>query len=116
MALSITSMEMDTGDKMMNISVKRHEYMNKIFRFIKKHIWVLYIFAIVLGLAVRFLTGRWLYAIAFTTFIPLVVAVLSIVFTIDRKWPIVWGMIDAVCITIFFLCMKAIIFFIRAGY
>jgi hypothetical protein len=25
-------------------------------------------------------------------------------------------MIDAVCITIFFLCMKAIIFFIRAGY
>lgn len=90
--------------------------MLKIFRFIKNHIWVLYIFALILGLIVRLITGRWLYAIAFTTFIPLVVAVLSIIFTIDRKWPVVWGMIDALCITIFFLCMKAIIFFIRAGY
>lgn len=90
--------------------------MKKILLYLKEHLWVLYIFALILGLIVRLITGRMLYALTAATFVPLLIAFLTVLLSIERKWPIVWGAIDAFCITVFVLCLKAIIFFTKAGY
>ena len=90
--------------------------MKRILLYLKEHLWILYIFALILGLLVRLVTGRMLYALAVATFIPLIIAFLTVLLSIDRKWPIVWGAIDAISIIVFVLCLKAIIFFAKAGY
>ena len=78
-------------------------------KYIKEHLWILYVVAIILCLLVRLISGRWLYGLVVATFIPFVIGTLSILLSWERKWPIVWGIIDAVCFAIFAFCLKAII-------
>ena len=78
-------------------------------KYIKEHLWILYVVALILCLLIRLITGRLLYGLVVAAFIPFVVGTLSILLSWERKWPVVWGIIDATSTAVFALCLKAVI-------